>query len=306
MANQESISPVQQRPLERINAVMPSILDLEAQAFDTFSYLRAYWQVLLKRQWTIHTITLVLTALVTIVSFKMRPVYQAAAKVEVEADTAQIQSLSDLYRQTPTDDAFLATQITVLQSDNLAWRTIEQLGLAEHPDFAPLAWSQKRTGPVNPIARKNVLLQRFQKRLSVQKIKDSRVVSIGFENNNADLAARIVNALVNNYLEYNFYQKYDATRQASGWMEQQLDELKAKVEKSQQNLVDYERQNSIVSIGDKETVVAQKLTELTRDLTNAQAERLQRESLYELASTNESQVALLASDPLLQRLEEKS
>src|SRR5438034_6458737 len=112
-------------------------------------------------------------------------------------------------------------------------------------------------------------------------------------------------SLADNFIEYNFRQKYDATRQASGWMEQQLDELKAKVEKSQQALVDYERQNAIVNISDKESVVEQRLADLSRDLTNAQSDRVQKESLYELVKSNESQVAFVAQNDLLQRLEEK-
>src|SRR5205085_2653657 len=95
--------------------------------------------------------------------------------------------------------------------------------------------------------------------------------------------------------------KYDATSQASGWMEQQLDELKAKVEKSQQALVDYERQNAIVNISDKQSVVEQRLADLSRDLTNAQSDRVQKESLYELVKSNESQVAFVAQNDLLQR-----
>ncbi len=88
-------------------------------------------------------------------------------------------------------------------------------------------------------------------------------------------------------------------------MEQQLDELKAKVEKSQQALVDYERQNAIVNISDKESVVEQRMADLSRDLTNAQSDRLQKESVYELVRSNESQVAFVAQNDLLQHLEEK-
>ena len=88
-------------------------------------------------------------------------------------------------------------------------------------------------------------------------------------------------------------------------MEQQLDELKAKVEKSQQAMVDYERQNVIVNIGDKQTVVEQRLAALSQDLTDAQNERMQKESLYDLVRSNESQAALIAQNELLQRLDEK-
>ena len=145
----------------------------------------------------------------------------------------------------------------------------------------------------------------FRRALHVQKVRDSHVVNVSFESADPELSARVANSLADNYIESNFRQKYDATRQASGWMEQQLDELKAKVEKSQQALVDYERPNAIVNISDKESVVEQKMADLSRDLTTAESERLQKESVYELVSSNESQVASVAQDDLLQHLEEK-
>ncbi len=119
-------------------------------------------------------------------------------------------------------------------------------------------------------------------------MRDSRMIEVTFESTDPQLAARAANALVNNYTEYNFHQKYDATRQASGFMEQQLDELKAKVEKSQQAMVDYERENAIVDIGDKQNVVEQRLAALSQDLTTAQSDRMQKQSLYELVSSNDS------------------
>jgi capsular exopolysaccharide synthesis family protein len=131
------------------------------------------------------------------------------------------------------------------------------------------------------------------------------MVEVTFDSTDPQLAARVANALVNNYSEYNFHQKYDATRQASGFMEQQLDELKAKVEKSQQAMVDYERQNVIVNIGDKQSVVEQRLGALSQDLTSAQSDRMQKQSLYDMARSNESQVAVIAQNELLQRLDEK-
>jgi capsular exopolysaccharide synthesis family protein len=126
-----------------------------------------------------------------------------------------------------------------------------------------------------------------------------------FESADPQLAAKVANTHISNYIEYNLRKKYDATRLASGWMEQQLDELKARVEKSQQTLVDYERQNSIVNVSDKQNVAEQRLADLARDLTVAQNNRLEKESLYEMVRANENQVALLAQNELLQKLEEK-
>jgi capsular exopolysaccharide synthesis family protein len=281
------------------------VFEVEAHEFDSFSYLRTYWNIFQKRLSTVATVTFLVTFLVALASFKMTPVYQAGVRLDIEADTLQIQSLNDLFRQVPTDESFIGTQIQVLEGDNLATRTIEQLGLARNA--AAAAAIQQAS---SPFASRHVdapegLLGPFRHCLRVQRVRDSHVVIVSFESTDANISAAVANALANNYIENNFRQKYDATRQASGWMEQQLDELKAKVEKSQQALVDYERANAIVNIGDKENVVEQRLSDLSRDLTSAQNDRLQKESLYDLVRANESQVVFIAQNDLLQRLEEK-
>jgi capsular exopolysaccharide synthesis family protein len=303
MAEHEELAPLERRVPERVKHRPDSVIDLGPEGFDSFSYLRAYWHILLKRHWTILTAVFVAATLAAIVSFKMQPVYEATARVEVEAETPQIQSLNDLYRSISTDQAFLQTQVNVLKSENLAWRTIQQLGLGEKAGFASVGGEPAAADSQTPA--QNRLIKAFKGHLRVQLMRDSRMVEVTFESTDPQLAARVANALVNNYSEYNFHQKYDATRQASGWMEQQLDELKAKVEKSQQAMVDYERRNAIVNIGEKESVVEQRLAALSQDLTTAQSERMQKQSLYELVSSKDPPAALTADNGLLQSLETK-
>lgn len=304
MNENQALAPLDPSLGKRVNQRSAPVVNLELERTDTYFYLRAYWHILAKRRWTVLTVAIVLITLVGIVSFKMQPIYEATARLEVEAETPEIQSLNDLYRITPTDDAFLQTQVNVLQSDNLAWQTIQQTGLGEHPEFASAVPPGAHSDALN--AARNRLIRAFRKHLRVELMRNSRMIEITFESSDPSLAASVANALVSNYAEYSFHKKYDATRQASGWMEQQLDELKAKVEKSQQALVDYERQNAIVNVSDKQSVVEQRLADLSKDLTSAQSDRLQKEALNELVSANESQVAFLAQSELLQKLEEKS
>ena len=305
MPNHEVLSVRETKLPEPLNPVNTTFLDLEAQDFDRYSYLGVYWTILSKHRWTITTFALIVTVLAAIFSFRATPIYEASARLAVEADSPQIRSLNDLYQQLPTDDAFIGTQIQALQSENLALRTIEQLGLAGNPAFAPKPDHGGSSPSGSPAASRNALLALVQNGLRVEPVRESHVVKITFRGTNPELAAKIANALAYNFIEFNIRQKYDATRQASAWMEQQLDELKAKVEKSQQAMVDYERQNVIVNVGDKQNVIDQRLSDLTRDFTNAQGERLQKESLYELANSNASQVGVIAQNELLQRLDGK-
>lgn len=306
MIDTQSLEPFQTNGRTLPSRRIPNHLaDVELERTDAYFYLRSYWHVLAKRRSTVLTAAVVLVILVGIVSFKMQPVYKAVARVEVEAEPPQIQSLNDLYRSTPSDDAFLQTQVNVLESDTLAWETLQQLGLARKPEFNTQAASDAPAVSDAGAPVRGQLIKAFRNHLHVELMRNSRMLEVSFESRDPSLAAAVANSLVNNYAEYNFRKKYDATRQASGWMEQQLDELKAKVEKSQQVLVDYERENAIVNISDKEDVVEERLADLSRDFTSAQNDRAQKQSLYELARANPSQAAVLVQDELLQRLEER-
>lgn len=247
---------------------------------------------------------IVLVTLVVIFSFKMRPVYQATSRVEIESETPQIQSLSDLYRNAPTDAEYLQTQVDVLRSDNLAWETIQQTGLGAASELAGSLHGSEPGRPEWLVARTR-RLRGFRKRLQVQPMEDSRMVEVKFESADPSLAARVVNTLVANYIAYNFRKNYDATRQASGWMAERLNELKSRVEESQRALVDYERRNAIVNVDGKQNIVEQKLAELTKEWTQAQSDRMREESLYGAARSGGAPGAFAARDELLGNLQEK-
>jgi capsular exopolysaccharide synthesis family protein len=262
--------------------------------------LAVYWHTLLKRRWTVVTVALVLATLAAIVSFRMTPIYKAVARVQVEAETPLIQSINELLQKPEADDAFLQTQIQILKSENLAWHTIEQLSLAQY------LIKPEGLAKIEPEQRKVRLIAAFKNNVSVELTPKTRMLVVGFENRDPQLAAQVATTLVENYIDYNFRKKYDATRQASGWMEQQLDELKARVERSQQALVQYEREHQIVNINDKQNVVMQMLSDLSKDLTVAESERVQKEAFYREVLANRAQVAALAHNELLQKLEEKA
>jgi capsular exopolysaccharide synthesis family protein len=283
----------------------PSVKDLEINEIDAFGQLRAVWDLLLKHQWLILAVAFLLTVLVAVYSYKMKPVYQATARIDVEAELPLLQTLNDIFKTGEADDSFLATQVSIMQSDNLIWDTIQRLGMGGGLDKQ--ADSAQPEGRIlgTPPAMKNALVAAFKGRLRVDRIKDTHMLSVSVESTDPTEAANLANALVANYIEYNFRTKYDATRQATGWMEQRLDELKLKVEKSSQAMVDYERQNNIVSFGEKQSVPVARLEDLSKELNNAQTDRLTKESLYKMVASNESQVGFNQANSLLGNLEAK-
>ena len=305
MAENDKLMPTNGVLPDRPTYPVYPVSDLEPSGPDAYSF-HVYWEILRKRRGTVFTVAFIITILVTLVVFRMKPVYRATARMEVQAETPQLQTLTELNPGAATDAAFLQTQVDLLQNNNLAWETIQQLGLAAgNPEFRAAGKGGPASTDGSPAAAQSSLIRAFKKHLHIELLNESRLVEVSFESVDPSLAAREANALVKNYVESNFRSKYETTRQASAWMEQQLDELKAKVEKSQQALVDYERENSMADIGNKENVVGQRLSDLSKDLTTAQTDRANKQSVYDSVQNNKAEAAIIANDALLEQLDSK-
>ena len=280
--------------------VVPQLEDAEGGA----SAFRVYWHVL-KRRWpTVITVASAVTLLATLISLKMQPVYKATARLEVKGEMPQLQTINEIDRHAPVDSTFLQTQVDLLQNDSLMWQTIHRLDLESRPEFNPrrTASSKSQLESLPPLQDR--LIRAFKKHLHVALMGNSRLITVSFESTDPELAANAANTLATNFVEANFQGAYDTTREATKWMEQQLDELKTKVERSQQALVDYEKANDIASIGDKENVVQLRLEDLSKDLTTAQTDRAQKESLWESVQEDNSLAEVASNDALLQHLEQ--
>ena len=145
------------------------------------------------------------------------------------------------------------------------------------------------------------LLGAFLGGLRVNRVPNSQLLDVTFASTDPKLAAQIVNSHVDNFIEENFRSRYAATSLASNWLAGQLDELKAKVEASEDARISYERANQIWTLDDKQDITTQKLSDLNRELTAAQADRINKEAGYQLAQTeNYDAIPAVQASPVIQ------
>ncbi len=230
-------------------------------------HLYDYLLILRKHQWLILSFMLAVVTLVAIATFRMQPVYVATARVEIDRENANILPFqgADSYDFMMDLENYIETQSKILTSETLA-RTSEAIASGS------LA-NQKRPPE----------LAEFLGSLSVKRVPSSRLMDVSFESTDPQLAARIVNAHIASYIEQNFRSKYEATTQASTWLADQLSELKIRVQKSEDARIAYERQNQIWTLDDKQNITTQRLSDINKQLTDAQSERMKKESLYQFA-----------------------
>ena len=281
--------------------------------------LRAYWRIFQKRRWTILSILLVTFGSVLIVTIKEKPVYRANALLEIEKENPNIPTVQELFQLEDVSDNYLETQYKVLQSDTLARRVIEELGLTQVKEFNPPKgewfWQNAHAAGltedlvVDPETEQAILV-RFNDRLSVEPVRRSRLVQVSFESQDPQVAAKAVNALTSNYIQENLESRWQTAQKASEWLSQQLQSFKAKLEKSEDDLQQYAQKNGLLFLetekGDTENIVDERLRQLQDELTRAQADRYAKESLERLAEAGDySSLPGVVNNKLMQDLTEQ-
>src|SRR5260370_30537841 len=233
-----------------------SIIELE-KAPD----LIAYWKVIRRRRWTVLIAFTVLFGGVLVETLKQKPVYRAKALLEIEKENPSLVTPQELFQIDEVSDSYLETEYKVLSSDDLAERVIAQLGLDQIAEFQPQkrSWpwilekiqaanllpANASVSPTDPSLRETVL-SGFEKRLDVKPFRRSRAVEISFDSQDPILSANVVNAIASNYINKNLEARWDATQKASEWLSQQMLDLKAKLEKSQDELHEYAADNDLL------------------------------------------------------------
>jgi len=128
------------------------------------------------------------------------------------------------------------------------------------------------------------LIQQIQASLRVSVVPNTRIIELRYTHPDPKFAADVVNTVAQAYIEDNFKGKYDSTMQTTEWLSKQLADLQVQVETAQEKLVRYQRVNGIVGLDEKQNIITAKLDELNRELTNAQADRMQKEANYRSAT----------------------
>jgi len=261
--------------------------------------LRDYWKVIRKRQWTIVAFFLIVVITTAIGTFTMKPIFRASTTIQINKENPQIVDFKEIFAVNTMDMDYYQTQYKILESRSLAKRVIQNLKLAEHPEFLPkpeTPFQKWKSNILNSISglftssdpnknpaengRKTSLINQFLKKLKIEPIRNSRLVKIHFDSNSPDLSSQVSNALAVNYMQQNLESRFIATQQAKEWLTGQLEDLRGKVERADEALQAFGSKHNIISLDEKENVTMQRLTDLNETLTKAESERMAKEALY--------------------------
>src|SRR5208283_3200865 len=279
--------------------VYPELLSQE-------SALGEYIRVLMKRKWTILACLVTIFSLVAIASLKMTPVYEASGSIAINKPDSGLVN----FNNSPTfsvdyyDPTEMETEVKILQSDLLALQVVKELALDRRPEFGGKTAALPSSLDLAPdplqadTGRTTSLLSSFRSSLKVALALNTHIIEVRYRSPDKELAANVVNTLMTTYTENNFKSRFDSTMQASDWLSKQLVDLQMKVETSQEKLVHYQKEHEILGIDDKQNITTAKLDELNKALTTAESERMDKESIYRLVQSGDTETIASAANVL--------
>ncbi len=251
--------------MERIPQYAPP---LDSEPEEAKIPLSQYLWILKRYRWRISGFVAACVIATIIISARLTPIFESTATVDIDRQTPPGVVGQDSTRGAQNDaDQFLATQVKLVQSDSVLrpvdrrfhLREQEQQAISPRADDAPVTLS----------------------RLKVTRPPNTYLLLVSYRSPDPQLAADASNAIAQSYLEHTYNIRLRSSASLSEFMEKQLDELKAKMERSSHALAGFERDLNVINPEEKTSILSSRLLQLNTEYTSAQGDRLRKEAAYE-------------------------
>ncbi|MHB1053028.1 MAG: chain length determinant protein EpsF [Thiobacillus sp.] len=250
--------------------------------------------LILKAHKTLMLLTLVLSVvLVGAVSLLLPKSYTATASLVVNVRGAD--PVTGQAMQSQLVSGYLATQVDVISSPNVALKVVDDLKLAQDAAFQ----QQFRRDVAARISIRDWLANTLLQNLDVQPSRGSNVLYVSYKSSDPQTAARLANAFVQAYIQTNLEIKTQPAKQTAVWYNLQMGALRGNLEKSQEKLSSYQQSKGIVSLDEKLDIESARLAELSSQMVAAQGQTYDSLSIQKNAS---SASASVVNNPLIQGL----
>ncbi|MEW6298914.1 MAG: polysaccharide biosynthesis tyrosine autokinase [Thermodesulfobacteriota bacterium] len=279
--------------------------------------LHDYVIAVLKYRWTIAIFFLAVVLIAVLAVLIREPVYTATAVIRIQSQAPNVTGVPEALDPSFVDNRevdYYQTQYNLLRSRSLAARVIKELGLENDPRFrsptnlaswvkdgirTPLKYSIQWLQGVLPLLSQNgvpatdnltpetfelgvhpALVDRYLSALAISPVGKSQLMQVKFTSVDAALSKEVANAHAATFIRMSLQTRFELTAEARQFLEEKLKELKAKVEQSEEALNRFRKEHQITSLEKGENLMVERLMGLNRALTEAQARRIDLESLY--------------------------
>ncbi len=279
-------------------------LPLEQEVFSLADYLR----ILARRKWLLVAVALTVLVVALLQVFTTTPIFRAEVTLQVDPEDAKVLPYEEIGQSGGGVrlKEYIFTQVEIIRTRELAQRVVQQLKLGDLPEFTQPARrgvvldlfsgittalrglaTRKKNGsrPDEDATRENTLTDDLMARLTVRSLRNTRLIEVSCDSPSPKLAEDICNCLAEEFIEQHLEGKYDATIRATDFLRKQLDDLKIRVEQSEESLIKYAQAKNIVNVDERGSINRKRLADLNDELTRAEAELIAQKARHQATRT---------------------
>ncbi|CUI08222.1 chain length determinant protein EpsF [Massilia antarctica] len=259
--------------------------------------LSQFLLILYARKYIILATLLVTVTLTLMVSLSMPKTYQSTASVLL--NYKGVDPLTGMAMPSQLLPGYMATQIDIISSKNVAGRVVDQLKMADNPTV--VEQFKKATGGRGTV--RDWLADLLIHKLDVVPSRESSVVEINFKGADPQFVAAVANAFAEEYQKLSIELKVEPMKKAAAYFNEQTKMLRGNVEAAQSRLSKYQQDNGIVSVDNRLDVESNRLNDLSAQLVAAQGQAMEANSRQGMAQGSRGADSPdVAANPLVQNL----
>jgi polysaccharide biosynthesis transport protein len=277
-----------------------------------------YWRVLRRRKGTVILIAALGLLAGALVTLPQTPIYQAKTTLEMLELNENFMNMKDV-REMAQSSGFnvtmdIQTQIKLLQSESLIERTLRSLKYKPVEEMLTdtdrlSTWRRMLNlpgGAQEEEDARNAALKMASKETKVKASGQTRIIEVTVESTDPKVATEYANQLGQDFIEQNMEARWKMTQRTGEFLTKQLDDMRAKLERSEDSLQEYARRNGLIFTNEKTNVSEEKLRQLQEELTKASTDRVMKQSNYELAASAPAEsLPDILNDPILRDYQAK-
>lgn len=208
--------------------------------------------------------------------------YESYGRIEVRSGSSNEFRLTAAGYGSDSANKML-TEVAILSSDSLMLNVARQMNLANNADFLGEKGPVPHASLDDPATRQQTI-QRLQSTLQIQLVPKTDIIRISYSSPSAKLSTDIVNTVISAFIQRSYETRFASTQRVSQWLQGQLDDLKEKVETSQEQMMDLQRRLGILGFDPNHNQISASLEDLSKAAGTARLDRIIAEARYRVLS----------------------
>lgn len=222
--------------------------------------------VLRGRWWLLATCFVILVSTALAWSLVRPKMYTATARLMIDPKLAD--PVGGVAIPTEQIPAFVATQLDLLKSPQVALKVVDDLKLLDRPTSEPPSTADPDAPRKSP---RDAMADALLTRLKAKPSRDSNLIDVSYDDRDPQWAAKIANQFVSSYMQLNVAMLVGPARDAVAFYEQQATKARLDLEEIQKKLTEFQRRTGITSSDERADVENARLQDIGRQLTDIEA-----------------------------------